>query len=284
LGTIVINLWPEAAPETVKNFKKLASNGFYDGTRFHRIVKGFMVQGGDPLTKDLSQESRWGAGGPGYQIKAEFNDRSHTRGVISMARAAQPDSAGSQFFICLGDAKHLDLQYTAFGSVIKGDDVLEKIGDTPVGRSSTGEQSRPLNPVTIESIRTIASEPSSSTPSQPATEPSQDLVTVGSIRPIATEPLSSTPSQPATEPPQEIISKIMTNAEQGDRDAQYALGMKFASGDGVSKDVVEAYAWLHRAAERGHSGALMARYELSQSMTQSQIAEGKARVSTASRR
>src|SRR5439155_628392 len=126
-GEMVIEFWPEVAPKTVENFKALGKKGFYDGTAFHRIVKGFMIQGGDPLTKDASKEQQWGTGGPGYSVKAEFNDRSHVRGVISMARSANPDSAGSQFFICHGDAKFLDHQYTAFGKLIKGDQVLEKI-------------------------------------------------------------------------------------------------------------------------------------------------------------
>jgi peptidyl-prolyl cis-trans isomerase B (cyclophilin B) len=130
-GDMVIEFWPDVAPKTVENFKKLAKQGFYDGTAFHRVIKGFMIQGGDPLTKDPGKEAAWGTGDPGYKIKAEFNDRSHTRGVISMARSQDPDSAGSQFFICHGDPTFLDHQYTAFGKLIKGDDVLEKIGTTP---------------------------------------------------------------------------------------------------------------------------------------------------------
>ena len=118
---MVVEFWPDVAPNTVANFKKLASQGFYDGTCFHRVIKDFMIQGGDPLTKDPSKEAMWGTGGPGYQIKAEFNDRSHTRGVISMARSQDPDSAGSQFFICHGNPTFLDHQYTAFGKLIKGD-------------------------------------------------------------------------------------------------------------------------------------------------------------------
>src|ERR1041384_1786714 len=114
-GEMVIEFWPEVAPKTVENFKTLAKKGFYDGTTFHRIIKGFMIQGGDPLTKDPANEARYGTGDPGYKIKAEFNDRSHQRGVISMARSNDPDSAGCQFFICLADAKFLDRQYTAFG-------------------------------------------------------------------------------------------------------------------------------------------------------------------------
>ena len=150
-GDMVIEFWSDAAPNTVDNFKKLAKAGFYNGTAFHRIIKDFMIQGGDPLTKDPSKESQWGTGGPGYQIKAEFNSHSHQRGVLSMARSSDPDSAGSQFFICLGDASFLDRKYTAFGHVIKGDDVLGKIGDTPV-KSSGGEASKPTKRIEIKSI------------------------------------------------------------------------------------------------------------------------------------
>src|SRR6187399_3352206 len=107
-GDMTIAFWPDVAPKTVENFKKLSREKFYDGTAIHRIIKGFMVQGGDPLTKDKAKEAMWGTGDPGYKIKAEFNNRSHQRGVISMARSNNPDSAGSQFFICLGDAKFLD--------------------------------------------------------------------------------------------------------------------------------------------------------------------------------
>ncbi len=152
-GQMVLELWPDVAPKTVDNFKTLAQKGFYDGTAFHRIVKGFMIQGGDPLTRDAGQESRWGTGGPGYQIKAEFNDRSHQRGVISMARSNDPDSAGSQFFICLGNASFLDRKYTAFGKLLEGDEVLGQIGDTPVALSNSGEKSKPLSRVTVESVR-----------------------------------------------------------------------------------------------------------------------------------
>ncbi len=130
-GDMVIEFWPDVAPKTVQNFKDLANKGFYDGTAFHRVIKGFMIQGGDPLTKDPSKEAMWGTGDPGYKIKAEFNDHSHVRGVISMARSNDPDSAGSQFFICHGDPKFLDHQYTGFGKLIKGDDVLEKIANAP---------------------------------------------------------------------------------------------------------------------------------------------------------
>ncbi len=157
-GDIVIGFWPDVAPQTVENFKKLAKSGFYDGTLFHRIMKDFMIQGGDPLTKDPDKAAEWGKGGPGYTIKDEFSDKHHERGVISMANTGMPDSAGSQFFICLGDAAHLsflDGHYTAFGKLIKGDDVLGKIGDTPVEASDRGEASKPTKPVKIISITIV---------------------------------------------------------------------------------------------------------------------------------
>jgi peptidyl-prolyl cis-trans isomerase B (cyclophilin B) len=154
-GEMRLELWPETAPKTVANFKALAQAGFYDGTIFHRIVKGFMIQGGDPLTKDAAREEEWGTGGPGHRLKAEFNDCSHQRGVISMARSSDPDSAGSQFFICLGDASFLDRKYTAFGQLVAGDDVLGRIGDTPVTTSAGGERSKPLARVEVTSIRVV---------------------------------------------------------------------------------------------------------------------------------
>jgi peptidyl-prolyl cis-trans isomerase B (cyclophilin B) len=149
-GEMVIEFWPEVAPKTVENFKTLAKKGFYDGTCFHRVIKDFMIQGGDPLTKDPNMEPRWGTGDPGYKIKAEFNERHHDRGVLSMARSNDPDSAGSQFFICHGNPRFLDRQYTAFGKVIKGDDVLEKIGTTP-----THPQDRPNKRMGVESIKIV---------------------------------------------------------------------------------------------------------------------------------
>jgi peptidyl-prolyl cis-trans isomerase B (cyclophilin B) len=149
-GEMVVEFWPDVAPKTVENFKTLAKKGFYDGTAFHRVIKGFMIQGGDPLTKDPAKEDMWGTGGPGYQVKAEFNDHPHVRGVISMARSQDPDSAGSQFFICHGDPSFLDHQYTTFGKLIKGDDVLEKIATTP-----THPQDRPDKRVGIISIKIV---------------------------------------------------------------------------------------------------------------------------------
>jgi peptidyl-prolyl cis-trans isomerase B (cyclophilin B) len=152
-GEMVVEFWPDVAPKTVENFITLAKKGFYDGTAFHRVIKDFMIQGGDPLTKDPNQEGRWGTGGPGYQVKAEFNDRPHERGVLSMARSQNPDSAGSQFFICHGSPRFLDRQYTAFGKLIKGDDVLEKIATTP-----TRPQDRPIKRMGIESIKIVTAD------------------------------------------------------------------------------------------------------------------------------
>jgi peptidyl-prolyl cis-trans isomerase B (cyclophilin B) len=154
-GDMVIEFWPDVAPKTVENFKTLAKKGFYDGTAFHRIIKGFMIQGGDPLSKDLAKEDHWGEGDPGYKIKAEFNDHPHVRGVISMARSASPDSAGSQFFICHGTASGLDHKYTAFGKLIKGDDVLEKIANTPVSANKSGEPSKPTKRVELISVKIV---------------------------------------------------------------------------------------------------------------------------------
>ena len=126
LGTIVFKLLPDLAPETVRNFEKLARDGFYSGTLFHRVIPGFMIQGGDPNTKN-GNKNTWGTGGPGHTIKAEFSSRSHHRGIVSMARAQDPNSAGSQFFIVTTDSTFLDRQYTVFGEVIEGMDVADKI-------------------------------------------------------------------------------------------------------------------------------------------------------------
>jgi peptidyl-prolyl cis-trans isomerase B (cyclophilin B) len=154
-GEMVVEFWPDVAPKSVENFKKLARSGFYDGTAFHRIVKGFMVQGGDPLTKDPSKENRYGTGDPGYSIKAEFNDRSHERGVLSMARSSDPDSAGSQFFICLAHVPRLDRQYTTFGKLIKGDDVLTKLGNTETTMGGDGAKSKPVKRAALESVKIV---------------------------------------------------------------------------------------------------------------------------------
>jgi peptidyl-prolyl cis-trans isomerase B (cyclophilin B) len=153
-GEMVVQFWNDAAPETIANFKKLARAGFYNGTAFHRIVKGFMIQGGDPNTKDPAKENSYGEGTAGYRIKAEFNDHLHDRGVISMAREDAPDTASCQFFICLAPVHRLDHKYTTFGKLIKGESVLDKIGDTPVTLAH-GEKSKPMQRVTIETIKIV---------------------------------------------------------------------------------------------------------------------------------
>ena len=147
-GSIKFGLLPELAPETVRNFVTLAKKGFYDGTLFHRVIPGFMIQGGDPNTKN-SDKSAWGQGGPGYNLKAEFNSRSHLRGIVSMARANDPDSAGSQFFIVTSDSTFLDRQYTVFGEVIDGIEVADKIVNLPRDGNDCPEQEVKMLEVTI---------------------------------------------------------------------------------------------------------------------------------------
>ena len=153
-GEMTIGFWPDVAPKTVENFKKLAREGFYDGTAFHRIIKGFMIQGGCPNTK-TGANGMPGTGDPGYKVKAEFNEKAHVRGVISMARSSHPDSAGCQFFICHGDARFLDRQYTAFGALVKGDDVLEKIANVPTKSGGGGEKSTPIDRIAVESVKIV---------------------------------------------------------------------------------------------------------------------------------
>lgn len=127
LGSITIRLLPEIAPKHVESFIKLTGQGFYNGTTFHRVIPGFMIQGGDPNSKDAKNRMSHGTGGPGYTIDAEFSDKPHKRGIVSMARSSNPNSAGSQFFIVVADAPHLDGQYSVFGEVIDGMDVADKI-------------------------------------------------------------------------------------------------------------------------------------------------------------
>jgi len=126
LGNIELKFFPDVAPNHVNNFIELARKGFYDGTTFHRVIPGFMIQGGDPNSRDPNK-AKHGLGGPGYNIKAEFNNRPHKRGALSMARTPDPDGAGSQFFICVADRRELDNKYTVFGEVVSGMDVADKI-------------------------------------------------------------------------------------------------------------------------------------------------------------
>ena len=138
-GTMVAELYPKLAPQTVNSFVFLAREGFYEGVIFHRVIPGFMIQGGDPTGT--------GEGGPGYELKAEFNDTPHDRGILSMARTADPDSAGSQFFVMHGRAPHLDNQYTVFGKVTKGVETIEKIVTAP-----RDAEDRPTEPVKIKKV------------------------------------------------------------------------------------------------------------------------------------
>lgn len=147
-GTIVLKFFPEKAPKHVEAFKTLAKKGFYDGIKFHRVIEGFMIQGGDPNTKDESKKAMWGTGGPGYTLKQEFNDIKHTPGILSAARTQDPDSAGSQFFLMHKTSPHLDNQYTVYGQVVKGMDIVEKIATT-----KTDPSDRPLSPMVIESVK-----------------------------------------------------------------------------------------------------------------------------------
>lgn len=149
LGQIKFQLLPELAPEHVRNFTKLAESGLYDGTLFHRVIPGFMIQGGDPNTKDPSLKSQWGMGGPGYNIKAEFNSRSHLRGIVSMARSQDPDSAGSQFFIVTSDSTFLDREYTVFGQVTEGMDIADKIVNLPRDSNDCPQQEAKMVKVSI---------------------------------------------------------------------------------------------------------------------------------------
>jgi peptidyl-prolyl cis-trans isomerase B (cyclophilin B) len=139
LGNIELKFFPDVAPNHVNNFIELAKKGFYDGTIFHRVIPGFMIQGGDPNSKD-HDKSRHGMGDAGYKLKAEFNAKSHKRGILSAARSGHPDSAGSQFFICVADAPHLDRQYTVFGEVVSGLDVVDKIVSQPRDRRDNPDE------------------------------------------------------------------------------------------------------------------------------------------------
>lgn len=154
-GALTLELLPGLAPKHVENFIKLSRDGFYDGTKFHRVIPGFMIQGGDPNTK-TDKENSWGTGGPGWSVDAEFNDTHHERGTVSMARSQDPNSAGSQFFVCHGEAGFLDNQYTAFGKLVDGFDVLDEIANAAT--LPGGEGSRPSEPVSVETVVVIEAE------------------------------------------------------------------------------------------------------------------------------
>ena len=150
LGNIELEFLEDKAPGHVKNFKELSKKGFYDGTIFHRVIPGFMIQGGDPNSKS-EDRSAHGTGGPGYTIKAEFNDTPHDRGVLSMARSQDPNSAGSQFFIVVKDAHFLDGKYTAFGRVISGMDVADKIVNSP-----RDNRDNPIDRIEMKSVKIVS--------------------------------------------------------------------------------------------------------------------------------
>ena len=142
MGTIELDLWPDRAPNHVENLKKLAGENFYDGLIFHRVIPGFMIQGGCP--------SGTGTGGPGYNVDAEFNDAMFTKGVLGMARSMDPNSAGSQFFICTEDAPHLTGQYTAFGKVSTGQDIADAIAEVPRNGSDKPDSDVVIETFTVE--------------------------------------------------------------------------------------------------------------------------------------
>jgi len=151
MGVMEFELYDELVPETAGNFKKLVEEGFYDGQRFHRIIENFMVQGGDPLSKDVSNTARWGTGGPGYDIKDEFVDElKHTKkGLLSMANSG-PNTGGSQFFITLVPTPHLDGKHAIFGEIVSGEDVLSEIGSV-----ETDGADRPVKEIIVEKVSII---------------------------------------------------------------------------------------------------------------------------------
>ncbi|MAE45709.1 MAG: peptidylprolyl isomerase [Planctomycetes bacterium] len=156
-GDMLIEFFPELAPKHVENFISLTQSGFYDGTKFHRVIPGFMIQGGDPNTKSPEgPANRWGTGGPGHSVDAEFNDKPHVKGILSMARSQDPNSAGSQFFVVHGEASFLDNNYTVFGQVVDGLEALDAIvaGECKPG----GEGSSPVEPVEITKAQVIGAE------------------------------------------------------------------------------------------------------------------------------
>jgi peptidyl-prolyl cis-trans isomerase B (cyclophilin B) len=190
-GKMVVEFWTKEAPQTVANFKKLARQGFYDGTGFHRIIKDFMIQGGDPKSKNPKAPDL-GTGDPGYKINAEFNSRKHVKGVISMARSADPNSAGSQFFIMHGTAPSLDNQYTGFGKLIVGMDVLDDIANSPVTANAQGEPSKPAEWTTVKSVKIV---PRASL-AKGATSPASSKAAAASTGAAATKK-ADTPEKPA---------------------------------------------------------------------------------------
>lgn len=182
-GEIVLEFYPSLAPIHVANFKKLTRAGYYDGTTFHRVVPGFVIQGGDINSKD-NDPTNDGQGGPGYTIKAEFNSTPHVKGILSMARTPDPNSAGSQFFICLGRASNLDNQYTVFGKVIKGLDVVDAIG--AVERNPANPEHQKMTPVKMTSVKLVKRSALAGLEAAPAEKPKAE-------KPKAEKPKSAKP-------------------------------------------------------------------------------------------
>ena len=151
-GKVELKFFPEKAPNHVNNFIELAKKGFYNGTTFHRVIPNFMIQGGDPNSKDEDRRND-GTGGPGYSLKAEFNDILHKKGILSMARSSSPDSAGSQFFICVAEAQSLDRKYTVFGKVVSGIEVIDKIVSQPKDRRNNPNERIEMKVSIVEPVK-----------------------------------------------------------------------------------------------------------------------------------
>jgi peptidyl-prolyl cis-trans isomerase B (cyclophilin B) len=205
-GRMVIEFWDKEAPQTVDNFKKLARQGYFDGTGFHRIIKGFMIQGGDPKSKNPKAPDL-GTGDPGYKIKDEFNSHKHVAGVLSMANSGTPNSAGSQFFIMDGAAPFLDGKYTAFGHLIEGMNVEKDIASTPVGPNAMmgGEKSKPLEWTTVKSVKIVPRSSLAKAGAAPASAKPAAATEVKSVQPEATpaasKPADATAKTEAAAPP-----------------------------------------------------------------------------------
>lgn len=229
MGQMVFAFWSESAPDHVKNFKKLVQQGFYDGTTFHRIIRGFVAQGGDPLSK--TNDPNVGTGGPGYTVNAEFNDKHHKKGVLSMARGADPNSAGSQFFIVLDEAGFLDNKYTAFGYLVDGSEVLDRLGKVPVQMNRFGEMSSPIQKVVLESATLIVAGKPAVSQSLEQSEDMDHLDNPLESEPMAAQvssaPESSTPEYLASaEKPPRFLSKEMRRPRKPNSKKKHELEKK----------------------------------------------------------
>jgi peptidyl-prolyl cis-trans isomerase B (cyclophilin B) len=215
-GKMVIEFWEKDAPKTVANFKKLARQGFYDGTGFHRIIKGFMIQGGDPKSKN-PKATDLGTGDPGYKIDAEFNSHKHVPGVISMARGEDPNSAGSQFFLMHGPAPFLDGKYTGFGRVYEGMDVLNDIANTPVTGNAMmgGEKSKPTEWTTIKSVKIVPRGSLAKAPAAPASDKAAAATTAADTKKAETTEKKAEDAGATTAPPASSSESSKPDSVQG---------------------------------------------------------------------